>query len=99
MDIVRVIEDRLKQTFSPIHLVIEDRSAAHQGHQGMASGGAHLVLQITSAQFEGISDIARQREIYSLLDSEFKTGAIHALTITAHSVNEWQQMPQHKGTS
>lgn len=47
----------------------------------------HFKLLIVSDQFEGLSKVARQRLVYSHLDTEFKSG-LHALTLRAVSFEE-----------
>lgn len=69
----------------PISLMIQDDSAAHIGHKGAENGAGHYTVRIVSAQFNGISTIARHKMVYQLL-SELIPARIHALSIHAQEV-------------
>lgn len=77
---------RLEACLSPSFLHIEDDSSAHEGHAGN-SGGAHVNLQIVSAQFEGKLPLARHRLVYEALNDLMHT-QIHALSIQAQTPEE-----------
>ncbi len=82
----------LTTTFAPTHLDITDDSAQHAGHAGARlHGGGHYAITIVAEQFRGLSSLARHRAIYQALRGELKT-AIHALTITAYTPEEWLQL-------
>ena len=77
------IRDILTRTFAPETLEVTDDSARHAGHAGAApEGETHFNVRITSAQFAGLSRVARQRAINKALAEEFETG-LHALSIKA----------------
>ena len=89
MDRVASIEQTLRATFSPSHLVVEDESALHAGHAG-AAGGGHFRVLIVSAAFEGQDLVARQRAVYAALGSAMKTD-IHALALRTLTPEEWDR--------
>jgi len=51
-------------------------------------GHHHLILQICSAEFEGMSRLARSRLIHSLLADQFAQDDIHALKMTLRAPSE-----------
>jgi len=75
------------QSLAPLHLHIDDDSAAHAGHAGARSGGGHYTLSIVSARFSGLSRIGRHRLIYDCLGDLMQT-RVHALSINALSPDE-----------
>ena len=89
MDRVASIEQTLRATFAPSHLVVEDESALHAGHAG-AAGGGHFRVLIVSAAFEGQDLVARQRAVYAALGTAMKTD-IHALALRTLTPEEWDR--------
>ena len=66
MRVAQSIESKLTLALKPVRLIIEDDSARHAGHAGMAGSGhthgeSHFNLDIVSAAFAGQSRVARQR--------------------------------------
>lgn len=85
----------LTARFQPTHLEIIDHSAAHRGHEAMRdrsstsdTDSTHLHIIIVSAQFLGMSRVARHRAVYDALAAEF-TGTLHAAQISTHTPEEW----------
>lgn len=71
------------QKLTPTSLKITDDSARHAGHaamNGVEGEETHLVVHISSAQFEGKSRIDCHRMVQSLCQEEFGKG-LHALQI------------------
>ena len=75
------IRAALRASLAPTALNVDDDSAAHAGHAGAREGG-HYRVSIASAQFVGLSPIARHRLVYSALAGLMGRG-IHALSIDA----------------
>ena len=86
-DRVALIENRLKEVFSPVTLAIVDESAKHAGHAGARSGGGHFIVDIVSDSFEGKNLIQRHRLIYEALGDAMQS-EIHALSIKAKTPAE-----------
>jgi len=84
------IRAKLDTGFSPLTLEIEDESAKHAGHAGARPGGeTHFKVRIVSAEFRGLTRVARQRLVYARLADEFAAG-VHALalqTLTPEEAN------------
>jgi BolA protein len=77
-----VIESKLKQAFSPLHLDVADESHRHAGHASAPEGGqSHFRIVIVSAAFDGKNRIERQRLVYAALADEL-AGGVHALAMT-----------------
>lgn len=68
----------------------EDQSHLHAGHAGNRGGGHYAILVVSSA-FVGMSRLARQRKIQELLADLFAQKHIHALSIAAHTPDEYFQ--------
>ena len=68
----------------------EDQSHLHAGHAGIRGGGHYAILVVSSA-FSGMSRLARQRKIQELLADLFAQKHIHALSIAAHTPDEYFQ--------
>ncbi len=75
------IDSKLRTTFAPVRLVIEDESSKHHGHAGWREGGeTHFRVEIVSQAFEGKNRVARQRLVYAALKAELDAG-LHALAM------------------
>lgn len=85
MTLIEEIRSKLA-VLEPSHIEIRDDSALHKGHAGN-TGGGHFQLIITSAQFKGLSQVMRHRQIYSALSGMIPT-RIHALSIQAYTSDE-----------
>lgn len=89
MNMCEDIKNRLETQLEPSLLILEDVSKHHQRHYTHAhEGPSHLNLTIVSQKFEGLSSVQRQRFIYKILDSFFKEGYLHALSIKAFTPHE-----------
>ena len=79
---------KLSAAFSPSSLQVDDDSARHAGHAGARDGGeSHFNVVITSAAFEGVSRVARQRMVYAAVADEL-AGPVHALSVKALAPGE-----------
>jgi BolA family transcriptional regulator, general stress-responsive regulator len=79
--------DRLRaalQSLQPVVLEIRDDSAKHAGHAGAREGG-HFHVTISSAVFNGVSQVQRHRMVYAAA-AELMGRDIHALSIDARPV-------------
>lgn len=86
--IAAIIREKLISALSPVVLELEDDSWRHAGHHhegGMDArpgGESHFNLTVVSAAFEGLSRVARQRTVNTVLADEL-AGPVHALSIRA----------------
>ncbi len=90
MSIAQTIQRKINDRLSPSHLEVNDESHLHVGHAGAREGGqSHFRLLVVSAQFEGLSRVARQRLINDILREEL-VGPIHALAMKTLTPDELQ---------
>lgn len=83
-----VITEKLRKTFAPESLRVEDELHRHEGHAGHRPGGeTHFRLYIVSDAFRGKSRLERHRMINTALASEL-AGGVHALAIHAAAPGE-----------
>lgn len=83
---IRLIEDTLRNAFTPSSLEIVDDSDQHAGHRS-AGGRGHYQVNIVSAAFRGKRLLERHRMVYSALGDAMET-EIHALSIRAKTPEE-----------
>ncbi len=83
--------DRLHQILSdaliPQHIHIENESYQHRVPKDAET---HFKVVIVSPQFEGLSRVARQRLVHSIIAAEFNTG-LHAISLSLYTQDEWQR--------
>ena len=88
MDMAARIEAKLTEALAPQRLEIADDSHKHQGHGGWRPGGeTHFRVLVVAEAFSGLSRVARQRKVYSLLDEELHE-RVHALQLTTRTPEE-----------
>ena len=80
MERLQLIQARLQQSFSPIHLEVLDDSAKHVGHAGSANGAGHFTVKIKANCFDNKTRVEIHRAIYSVLN-DLIPDEIHALQI------------------
>jgi len=85
-DTIAKIRERMS-ALEPLALEVIDDSAQHRGHAGAASGGGHYQLRVVSAQFKGLSRVARHRLVYDLL-TDLMQREIHALAMNLQAPGE-----------
>jgi len=84
---VTLIENRLRETFTPQKIQVRDDSRLHAGHEGAKSGGGHFAVTIVSPAFQGKNPVQRHQMIYQALGDMMKK-EIHALSIQAFTPEE-----------
>jgi BolA family transcriptional regulator, general stress-responsive regulator len=91
MSIAQTIQRKINDRLSPSRLEVKDESHLHVGHAGAREGGeSHFRLLVVSAQFEGLSRVARQRLINDILREEL-AGPVHALAMKTATPEEFQE--------
>jgi len=86
--ITESLENKLRDAFSPMELVVTDESNKHVGHAGWRpEGETHFHVRLVSDAFAGQSRVARQRAVYGLLKEEFDAG-LHALSLDLKTPEE-----------
>lgn len=80
-----LIEERLRESFSPIRLAVIDESHLHAGHGGWREGGGtHYRVEVVADAFVGKSRVERHRLVNAALDEAFAQG-LHALAVKAEA--------------
>jgi BolA protein len=88
MSVAATIREKLARAFSPLVLEIVDESALHAGHSGARpEGETHFRVRIVSARFQGLSRLARQREVNAVLADELRM-QVHALSLATLAPGE-----------
>ena len=87
-NVEETIKNKLQEAFQPSQLEVRNVSHQHAGHAGSpGTGESHFEVELTSAQFEGMSKVARQRAVYGILREEM-AGPVHALALKTRSPEE-----------
>jgi len=79
-NLIKIIEEKLKQNFKHKHIKIEDKSFLHKKHQDFKKDKFHIKLIIDSPELKKISSIEANRKIYGVLRHEM-SNYIHSLQI------------------
>ncbi|KAL1956083.1 hypothetical protein VTO42DRAFT_7678 [Malbranchea cinnamomea] len=86
------IREKITANLAPTTLTIRNDSHLHAHHapmRGVTSQETHFAVTIVSSAFEGKSQPARHRMVYSLLKEEMSAeGGIHALQLRTKTVEE-----------
>jgi len=86
MSVEAIIEQKLLNSFSPLHLDVVNESNQHNVAPGSES---HFKVVIVSKEFEGERLIKRHRAINHILADELAE-KIHALALHTYTEKEWQ---------
>lgn len=83
------IAAKLTAAFAPQRLEVVDDSAKHAGHRGARpEGETHFTVHLTSAAFEGLGRVDRQRRVHEVLAEELAPERVHALALSLHAPGE-----------
>lgn len=89
-DRAQIIEQRLRQAFSPVYLDLVDETFKHNVPPDAQS---HWKAVIVSEAFAGKRPVQRHRAVYQALGDELRQG-IHALSLDTLSPAEWAERGQ-----
>lgn len=90
MSIQEAIGEKLRSGLEPVQLWVENESHRHSVPKGSET---HFKVVIVSAEFEGMSRVARHRRVHAILAHELANG-VHALSVVAKSPEEWDAAPE-----
>jgi stress-induced morphogen len=95
--VTKVISDKIQTALNPKEYQIFNDSHKHAGHAAMRGSSniteSHFRLVIVSEEFEGKSQPARHRMIYSLLQDELSApNGVHALQLTTKTPAEFAKL-------
>ena len=60
-------------------------------HLAVSGDGQHFEAVIVSAEFAGLSRVARQQKVNAILKARFDTGELHALSMKTLTPEEWRR--------
>lgn len=86
MSMKETIEKKLVDSFSPVHLSVEDES---HGHNVPAGAESHFKVVMVSDKFDSLMAVKRHQGVYSILSEEM-SGSVHALALHLYTKNEWK---------
>lgn len=85
MSVQQSIEAKLRNGLAPGHLVVMNESHMHSVP---ANSETHFKVIVVSDSFAGKTRVARHQTVNGLLADEL-AGPVHALSIQAHTPEEW----------
>ena len=86
------IKNLLEEALHPEYILVEDVSHRHRNHpEDKIHVVGHYNVFIVSKGFKGQPQLARHRSVYAAAQPLIDAGAIHALSIKAHTPLEWSQ--------
>lgn len=53
--------------------------------------GSNITVTVITDQFKDLSSVQRQQLVYTGINEFIQNGAVHAVKIQAHTVEEWKQ--------
>ena len=81
------IESILADALPLSHLEVHNES---DSHNVPANSETHFKLVLVSEAFDGVSRIARHRQVNGLLAAEL-AGPVHALSVHAYTLTQWRE--------
>lgn len=87
MTLQQIIEEKVTKSLAPSYLEVINESHMHNVPPGSES---HFKLVVVSENFRDKSRIQRHQAVNGILAEELN-GAIHALSMTVHTDEEWTQ--------
>ncbi len=93
MRIETSIQEKLRETFHPLHLEVVNESGNHNVPVGSES---HFKVVIVSTQFENLSQVQRHRLVNKALAFELANG-VHALAMKLMSPSQWEEAGHNHG--
>ena len=79
------IREKVQQAMALAHCEVANESHGHNVPKGSET---HFRLVLVSDGFDGMSRVARHRQVYSLLSEELQSG-VHALALGCYTPAEW----------
>ncbi|QKX01097.1 BolA/IbaG family iron-sulfur metabolism protein [Wolbachia endosymbiont of Dipetalonema caudispina] len=88
MNIIKTIEEKIRNSIDIIDIDVIDESIKHSGHYFTPSSlPSHIKIILISNNFIGMSFLKRHKLIYDLLKDEMKL--IHAISLHFYTENEY----------
>ena len=87
-----IIENKLREAFTPVHLEVEDESYMHSTG---ANAESHFKVTLVTPKFSGERLINRHRAVNKILADELMNH-IHALALHTYTQGEWEQLGESR---
>ena len=90
-----IIEKKLTLAMTPEYLQVINES---KNHNVPPNSETHFRVVLVSKNFEGIRQVKRHQQIYSVLQKELQSG-VHALALKTYTPQEWEDSQHEIGQS
>jgi len=89
MDIIKAIEEKIRNAINIVDVNIVDESVKHADHyfSSLSTLPSHIGLILISDDFVGMSVLKRHKLIYELLKSEIER--VHAISLQLYTQSEY----------
>ncbi|MGL9717704.1 MAG: BolA family protein [Wolbachia sp.] len=89
MDIIKAIEEKIRNAINVVDVNIVDESVKHADHYFSSPSAlpSHIGLILISDDFVGMSVLKRHKLIYELLKSEMER--VHAISLQLYTQSEY----------
>jgi BolA protein len=89
MDIIKAIEEKIRNAINIVDVNIVDESVKHADHyfSSFSTLSSHIGLILISDDFVGMSVLKRHKLIYELLKSEIER--VHAISLQLYTQSEY----------
>lgn len=81
---LKEVETRIKGKLPDAEVIVRD----------LTGGGDHLEAIVVSAEFAGKTKVKQHQLVYSALEAEMASEAIHALALKTYTPQAWQEAGQ-----
>jgi stress-induced morphogen len=81
---LKEVENRIKIQLPDAQVMVND----------LTGGGDHLEAIVVSSEFEGKTKVKQHQLVYSALQAEMASEAIHALALKTYTPSAWQKQGQ-----
>ena len=89
MRTARLIENRIKARFAPLHYELVNESRQHQSGRQDPQAETHFKLVLVSQVFSDLAQLQRHKAVHALLGDLLK-GGMHALSLHLFAPEEWR---------
>lgn len=79
---LKEVENRIKSLLPDAQVVVND----------LTGGGDHLEAVVVSSEFVGKTTVKQHQLVYSALQGEMASEAIHALALKTYTPSAWQEV-------
>jgi len=84
--VAATIEQRINDTFSVLHINLENESHQHSG----PATESHFKLTLVSNDFDGVMRVKRHQKVYQLM-ADLMANTVHALSLNLYTEEEWEK--------